>query len=388
VRSWRFAFGWCGGLLLVVCAATAETVNLLCVKDTAIYSFSQIIQGVETGYINNSAGAAMGLFAGSSATSTPDSSNVRRALIAFDLSVVPANACIQAVTLSMGMDTTSDTQARPVSLYRLEADWGEGLSGAGGTVGPAGGGGSGSPAEQDDTTWLYRFWDAALGVTNQAQNPLKWNSAGGDHVATPSATTLIGIGRGAVCRYTWEDSTTPDPQHSLWADVEYWLAHPDQNFGWIVIGDEIAPSTARRFQSRENDTTQVGQPTMDVNGVKTGLISFEDFRPYLIISYVLDGDGDGVSDSLDRCPGTVQGSPVDVEGCPPAIPGDLDRNGAVDADDLAPFEACASGPGIPQLEPECLNARLDADEDVDQADFGVLQRCWSGPLPGDPACAN
>jgi len=65
------------------------------------------------------------------------------------------------------------------------------------------------------------------------------------------------------------DSPTLDPQYSLRADVGYWLAHPAQNFGWILLGDEANPPPARRFQSRENDTTQVGEPTMDVNGVKT-----------------------------------------------------------------------------------------------------------------------
>jgi len=34
-----------------------------------------------------------------------------------------------------------------------------------------------------------------------------------------------------------------------------------------------------------------------------------------------------------------------------------------------------------RLDLECLNARLDTDEDVDQTDFGILQQCWSGPLP-------
>jgi len=108
-----------GALCCSCLRGLAETVNLLCVKDTAIYSFSQVIQGVETGYINNSAVRRWAFFAGCNAAATPESSNVRRVLLAFDLSAIPANAGIQVVTLTMGMDTTSDTQARPLSLHRL-----------------------------------------------------------------------------------------------------------------------------------------------------------------------------------------------------------------------------------------------------------------------------
>ena len=32
----------------------------------------------------------------------------------------------------------------------------------------------------------------------------------------------------------------------------YWLKHPEKNFGWILIGDETEPQTAKTFASREN----------------------------------------------------------------------------------------------------------------------------------------
>ena len=67
-----------------------------------------------------------------------------------------------------------------------------------------------------------------------------------------------------------------------------------------------------------------------------------------------DEDDDGVPDSNDNCPGTIPGVEVDRFGCPPIIPGDLDRDG-----------------------------------DVDQSDFGLMQRCFSGAdVPADPACAS
>lgn len=52
-----------------------------------------------------------------------------------------------------------------------------------------------------------------------------------------------------------------------------------------------------------------------------------------------DSDGDGVADSVDRCPGTPADSPVDTVGCPPpraVPPRDLDRDGVYDALDACP----------------------------------------------------
>ncbi|GEM_PF-500122 len=66
---------------------------------------------------------------------------------------------------------------------------------------------------------------------------------------------------------------------------------------------------------------------------------------------------------------------------------DFDRDTDVDADDLATFLGCTSGPAIPQATIECLMTDADGDGDVDQDDFGVFQRCLSGPgVPADPSC--
>ena len=71
------------------------------------------------------------------------------------------------------------------------------------------------------------------------------------------------------------------------------------------------------------------------------------------------------------------------------IPGDSDADCDVDGDDFAAFEACGSGPEIPQGDPTCAGAKFDGDEDVDEDDFAVFQRCYSGvDRPGDPDCAD
>ena len=35
------------------------------------------------------------------------------------------------------------------------------------------------------------------------------------------------------------------------ADAQSWLADPASNYGWVVVGNESADFTAKRFQSRE-----------------------------------------------------------------------------------------------------------------------------------------
>jgi polygalacturonase len=109
---------------------------------------------------------------------------------------------------------------------------------------------------------------------------------------------------------------------------------------------------------------------------------------YFVLAVSADSDGDGVTDCRDVCPNTIAGAAVDGAGCPfPPARLDFDRDGDVDADDLAHFNACASGPGIGQNDPMCADVKLDADDDVDQSDFAILQRCVRGKdTPADPAC--
>jgi|GEM_PF-389437 len=68
---------------------------------------------------------------------------------------------------------------------------------------------------------------------------------------------------------------------------------------------------------------------------------------------------------------------------------DFDQDGDVDPMDLAHFESCASGPAVPQTDPNCFDADLDQDSDVDVSDFGIFQRCISGEDKlANPACSG
>ena len=41
----------------------------------------------------------------------------------------------------------------------------------------------------------------------------------------------------------------------LIADVQSWVANPAANFGWIILGDEAVPQSARVYASAENQTS-------------------------------------------------------------------------------------------------------------------------------------
>jgi OOP family OmpA-OmpF porin len=85
----------------------------------------------------------------------------------------------------------------------------------------------------------------------------------------------------------------------------------------------------------------------------------------------VDTDGDGVTDDLDRCPGTPAGAPVDASGCP--LPQDDDGDGVVNENDKCPGTA-------PGKKVDAVGCEIDADDDGD----GILNsadQCPNSP-PG------
>lgn len=65
---------------------------------------------------------------------------------------------------------------------------------------------------------------------------------------------------------------------------------------------------------------------------------------------------------------------------------DFDGDGDVDHEDFGHLQTCFSGSGI-QSTPACVDARLDADLDVDSGDLIVFVRCMSGPNhPAERTC--
>ncbi|MCA9298932.1 MAG: DNRLRE domain-containing protein, partial [Phycisphaerales bacterium] len=196
-------------MVAIASIATADTITVGTTKDNTLYDDS-------FGLLNSN-GAGTWMFCGSSG------SGLRRGLMQFDLSAIPAGSTIDAVTLTLRMDRTIAGPAA-CSVHPVLQDWGEGTSDA---SGQEGGGASATPG---DVTWTHTFFPGNF-----------WTTPGGDYTAAASATTTVG-GNGS---YDW---TSP----AMAADVQGWLDAPATNFGWVLIGDEVTLPSAKRFATREN----------------------------------------------------------------------------------------------------------------------------------------
>jgi glucose/arabinose dehydrogenase len=207
-----------GQLFRIVEPPDPVEISLEPARDTVLFS--------ESGSLSNGSGPH--LFAGRTNTAA-----LRRSLLAFDLSSVPADSTVSAATLTLGM-TKTVTGASDLSLHRVTADWGE----AGSDSGSPGGGGA--PAQVGDATWTRSFFDT-----------VSWTAEGGDFVASESATA----GVGGIGDYSWSAAAMID-------DVQAWIDGAEANHGWLLRGDETATS-AKRFASRENPVA-ADRPTLNV----------------------------------------------------------------------------------------------------------------------------
>jgi hypothetical protein len=198
-------------------SVNAATISIMPSKDNTLYQYVPA-DG------DRSNGAGFHFFAGENAMG-----ELRRGVLAFDVAGrIPAGSTITAVSLSMNMSMTP-AGARTVELHKLLADWGEGTSHA-----PSGEG-DGAPATPNDATWRHRFFDTIF-----------WTTQGGDFSATVSASQSVG----GIGQYTWSSA-------QMVADVQSWLDNPASNFGWLVLGDESAAATAKRFDTRESASPPV-----------------------------------------------------------------------------------------------------------------------------------
>jgi hypothetical protein len=181
-------------------------------KDTSLFEDS-------AGTLSNGQGEY--LFAGK--TNQPNGKGLRRAMLMFDLSQIPAGATITSASLRLNLSKTI-SGSLPMTLHRIQSDWGEAGSDASDQEG------RGAAASPGDATWVHRQFPS----TN-------WNTPGGDFVAASSGTTNV-AGNGP---YTWSTA-------EMVADIQSWLQDPATNFGWLLRGDESTNGTAKRFDSKES----------------------------------------------------------------------------------------------------------------------------------------
>jgi hypothetical protein len=202
-------------------SAGAETISLQPVADTTL------IQGAP---LNNLGGA--GFFN----AGTAGNGNQNRGLILFDLgSAVPAGAVIMRaeLTLDVVRQPSSDRQNSDFVLRRMLQSWGEGAQVPADGDSP----GQGAAADADETTWRFRF-----------ATSVPWSQPGGQAgVDFANAISSSAFVSGAGEQVTF--ASTP----ALVADLQWWMNHPEANFGWMLnTASEDVSKTARSFASRES----------------------------------------------------------------------------------------------------------------------------------------
>lgn len=192
--------------------AVADQIDIISTRDNTLY------QG--TTPLSNGGGTHM--FAGRTGQSNL---SVRRALVYFDIAGnLPPDAIIDGAELQLFVSNASQQLAQNIRLHRVTTDWGESISFG------TGGQGSGAPAFVGDTTWVFAIY-----------NTQPWDTPGGDYTVPASATTSVG----AFGPYTWPSTA------GVVNDVRKWLEEPFANHGWILIGNEGASQSAKRFDTRE-----------------------------------------------------------------------------------------------------------------------------------------
>ncbi len=99
-----------------------------------------------------------------------------------------------------------------------------------------------------------------------------------------------------------------------------------------------------------------------------------DFVKQVFLTSDRDSDGDGVADSIDRCPGTPIGVVVDEYGCPEVIIADSDGDGVYDDKDDCPDTPI----GVEVDENGCpISRRMDSDGD---GVYDDKDRCPDTPI--------
>ena len=210
---------------LVTVPALAEQVDIVSVADNTLIERAD-------GSLSNGSGNHG--FAGQTLQNPGEA--IRRMLVRFDVaSSVPAGAIIDSATLELHVSLTRGPD-HTQTLFRTLEDWGEAASFG------FRGEGIGAAAQPDDATWLHAFFPGTL-----------WSTPGGAFSTTPSASTMI-MGNGT---YAFTSA-------QLVADVQSMLDDPANDFGWGVLGDELASNPiVRRYDTRENPTASF-RPTLRV----------------------------------------------------------------------------------------------------------------------------
>ena len=217
-NKWSCFTAVLGYFLAFLPMAWSGFVTITPIRDTTIYQD-----------VDNANGAGTYLFAGNSAVGES-----RRALLAFDTSNIPLGAVITDASLQLRVSRVPPFLSGSHSFFlnRATADWGEAGSDAPNQEG------TGAPAETGDATWNHAFYDSVF-----------WATSGGDYMSSSTAYSVGGLG-------TYSFSSL-----EMVNDIQFWLTQPTHNYGWFLLGEEMANGsaaigTARRFNSSSDPDSQ------------------------------------------------------------------------------------------------------------------------------------
>ncbi|MCA9568282.1 MAG: DNRLRE domain-containing protein, partial [Myxococcales bacterium] len=186
--------------------ARAATLSTPAIADTTMFS--------EDPDLSNGAGPV--IHAG-----TNSNGDVRRAMLRFDLSGIPAGAVVTDVTVRLVVDQAGGPGLpTDLSLHPVVRGWDQ--------AGSSTGSGSGAPAQLGDATWGWAVW---------ATEP--WTTPGGDMGPASATTSVAGVGP-----YEWSGP-------GLVADLQA-VVDGGPNHGWLLrVDDELTTQSAKRFPSSE-----------------------------------------------------------------------------------------------------------------------------------------
>jgi len=154
----------------------------------------------------------------------------RRALMAFDVvNQLPPDAVILRATLHLSVSSVRLPKAKPTTIHRMLADWGEGSSHAIN--------GQGDTPTAGDATWTTRV---------VGSDPLElWANPGGDFVPEASGETVVAL-----------EDVYPIQSTQVARDVQDWVDGVVPEYGWMIRGDESTTVTSAHLYSRESSVSR------------------------------------------------------------------------------------------------------------------------------------
>ena len=233
-------------LVALVCSTAVhawDTVALAPVQDNTLY---EIPEGADE--LSNGAGDF--LFTGRAGLDA--GFRLRRALLRFDLSAIPAGATIRHVELVLHQSNAAPgSPPAAMGLYRALQEWGEGNSEGIGAEG------QGNLATPGDATWFHRLYP-----------DVAWDTVGGSYAVAASSSVTVAQALGP---YTWPCTA------ALVGDLQAWLDAPASHFGWVLAGGEEGGYSAHRFNSREH-FTPAERPVLRVQYQPPGTVLADGFE--------------------------------------------------------------------------------------------------------------